>query len=32
MRGSISHDLAEEFAHAQYAFHEQERRRLAAET
>jgi hypothetical protein len=29
--GSISHDLAEEFAHAQYALHEQERRRLAAE-
>jgi len=29
--GAISHDLAEEFAHAQYALHEQERRRLAAE-
>ena len=29
--GSISHDLAEEFAHAQYALHEQERRQLAAE-
>lgn len=29
--GSISHDLAEEYAHAQYALHEQECRRLAAE-
>jgi hypothetical protein len=29
--GSISHDLAEEYAHAQYALHEQERLRLAAE-
>jgi hypothetical protein len=29
--GNISHQLAEEHAHAQYALHEQERRRLEAE-
>jgi hypothetical protein len=29
--GDISHELAEEHAHAQYALHEQERRRLTAE-
>jgi hypothetical protein len=29
--GRISHELAEEYAHAQYALHEEERRRLAAE-
>ena len=30
--GSISHELAEEHAHAQYALHEQERRQLEAAT
>jgi len=28
--GRISHDMAEEYAHAQYAIHEEERRRLEA--
>jgi len=29
--GSISHDVAQEYAHAQYAIHEEQRRRLEAE-
>lgn len=29
--GGISHDLAEEYAHSQYALHEEERRRLEVE-